>query len=136
MFIHMQMTKEKQNLLLFTFEKKWTKHVLNVSSSFIGKIFDGFASISQHSGQKLYLVLSSFSMRVDNVFSICPMQANCIELLKLRSNTNSLIRNHVERESTEVRITQKCKKKEELLTEKMNRSQDERHTSTQESFVN
>ena len=34
MFIHMQMAKEKQNLLLVTFEKKWTKHVLNVNSSY------------------------------------------------------------------------------------------------------
>ena len=34
MFIHKQMAKEKQNLLLVTFEKKWTKHVLNVTSSY------------------------------------------------------------------------------------------------------
>ena len=35
MFIHTQMAKEKQNLLLVTFEKKWTKHVLNVTSSYM-----------------------------------------------------------------------------------------------------
>ena len=38
MFIHMQMAKEKQNLLLVTFEKKWTKHVLNVTSSYCHKL--------------------------------------------------------------------------------------------------
>ena len=37
-------------------------------------------------------------------------------------------RDHVERESTEVPITQKLEKKEETLTKKMKRSLDERHS--------